>query len=249
MPEKIANALKSSRESKAAVETQRFEMYEQGDELNSFHAPLELGDIFTKISNNKQYILLTQPCDLMVRGNGKRSYDDKMGRTGTLIELVMDSGKKTVSREELRFFHEGTGQSAYANLAKPHQVQLSVLDLCVYTADGVAEIDVVDSLCPDLVIEPWKARFFLLQKHFKTAFENYQLLDEKNVDDPLISLALPNLPTSIAITPDVNANKVKYGIKRVLRLRRPWSSALLTAYSHYMARAAFDHQFERLEVT
>ena len=249
MPEKIANALKNSRESKAAVETQRFEMYEQGDELNNTHAPLELGDIFTNISNNKQCILLTQPCDLMVRENGKRSHDDKMGRTGTLIELVMDLGKIRGSREELRFFHEGTGQSAYANFAKAHQVQLSVLDLCVFTADGVAEIDVVDGLCPDLVIEPWQARFNLVKKRFKTALENYQLLNQKEVGKPLTSLALPTLSTSITIKPEVSANKVKYGIKRVLRLRRPWSSALLTAYSHYMARAAFDHQFERLEVT
>ena len=83
IPEKVAAALGEGGPSPGALRIQRYETYESDGELNGFHVPIELGDIFEKVTNRRRYILLMQPCDLMVRGNGKRSYDDKKhGRRG-----------------------------------------------------------------------------------------------------------------------------------------------------------------------
>ena len=53
-----------------AWEIQHKELYENPSYINKNHLPIELGDIFKK--GSKKYILLAQPCDLMIRSNGKR---------------------------------------------------------------------------------------------------------------------------------------------------------------------------------
>ena len=247
MPKSIARALRDSEVSHGAVQIQRFEMYDHGDELNNIHSPLELGDIFENVSSRTQYILLTQPCDLMVRKNGRRSYDDKLGRMGTLVELVVGHEKEKDSWEELPFYEEETGKPAFANFTKAHQVKLAVLDLCVFGIGGEVKIE-VGGPCPELIIEPWKRRHTYLQRFFRTALTNHKILVAKKVPERLRLLALPKLSTSVTVQPHVNADVVHYGIKRMLRIRQPWSSALLTAFSQHQARAAFEHRFERLDI-
>ena len=177
IPEKIAPALGKERASAEAHKIQRFESYESDKELNRCHIPIELGDIFEDTLSHQRYILLAQPCDLMVRGTGKRSYEDRRhGRTGALVELIVDPGDEDSSGEttegerakqkkareektkekmaqgiwvELPFYDEDPRRSAFANFAKVHQVQLAVLDLCALRADGIAGIN-VDTACPDL---------------------------------------------------------------------------------------------------
>jgi len=53
---------------------QQQEMYDSGDYINGLHLPIDIGDIFQKTSggSTKSFILLGQPCDLMVRADGKR---------------------------------------------------------------------------------------------------------------------------------------------------------------------------------
>ena len=111
-------------------------------------------DIFEK-APGRRYILLTQPCDLMVRSNGKRVYDDRLGRTGALVELVAGNAAKEAkeSWREVPFYDEDTGAPAYVDVAKVHQVQLAVLDLCASRKDGVAAIE-VGADCPEQLIEP-----------------------------------------------------------------------------------------------
>ena len=94
--EELAVALGEERASPDALRIQRFESYESTEELNQFHVPIDLGDIFEKISTRRRYILLAQPCDLMVRGDGKRSYDNKWGRTAAFVELVFDTERQRV---------------------------------------------------------------------------------------------------------------------------------------------------------
>jgi hypothetical protein len=50
---------------------QKMEVYEEDHEINSVFLPLDFGDIFEDL-NQKKYILLAQPCDLVVRANGWR---------------------------------------------------------------------------------------------------------------------------------------------------------------------------------
>ena len=246
MPQEVARAVRQESASQEALHIQRFEIYESGDELNNIHAPIELGDIFERDSNGKRYILLEQPCDLMVRSDGKRSYDKKLGRTGTLVELAYKQVAEKGSWGELPFYDEGTGNSAYANFGRAHQVRLAVLDLCAICTDGSATIQ-VEATSPELLIVPWKARHTQLKRVFKAALGQWKQLNAKQLKNELKSLALPRFSTTLRVAPVLLGENVQYGVKRVMRLRQPWSGALLTSFTQYQARAAFEHALHARE--
>ena len=243
MPHEIATALRSEMPSREALRIQRFETYEFADQLNPFYVPIELGDVFEQASNGQRYILLAQPCDLMVRGSGKRSYDAKCGRTGTLVELAIAQQRARDSWGEIPYYNEETGEPAFANFAKAHQAQLAVVDLCATQQDGVARIE-VDAESPELLIAPWKERYERLRRYFRTALDRYEQLRTRQVSDELKLLALPKLSATATAQATAGNRTVQYGFKRVMRLRQPWSGALLTAFAQFQARAAFEHPFD-----
>ena len=246
IPEEIAGVFGEEKPSHEALRIQRFEIYESDKTLNRFCLPLELGDIF-ETSSGRRFILLTQPCDLMVRPNGKRNYDEKLGRTGALVEIRVNqaaSGAKE-SQQEMPFYDQDTGAPAYADFARVHQVRLAVLDLCVLQEDGIAKIQ-IDAACPEQLIGPWKKRHQLLRSFFAGALGRYRELESKQVTVVLKRLALPVPSATVRLRETVSENSVQYDLKRVIRLGQPWSGVLLSALSQYQSRAAFEHPFDHL---
>lgn len=245
LPKKLALALGEEPPSLEARRIQRFGMYESEEALNRCYLPIDLGDIFFAESIRQYFILLTQPCDLMVRAKGRRKYENStQGRTATLVELGMsapDGGAKA-SCELMHFFDQDTGTPAFANFARVHQAKLAVLDLCAFRKDGVVKIAVEDD-SPALVIAPWQKRYKRLQSFFSKAIECYAELS--NSSNELKSLALPKLSATVDLPAAVKSKILEYDLRRVMRLRQPWSGAMLTALTQYQARAAFEHEFER----
>ena len=239
LSETLADALGAEEASEEARRMQRREMYESARDLNRCRIPIGNGDIFRAEGSGHQYILLEQPCDLLVRPNGKRIYDRKCGRTGTLVQVVIDVKKRKKSWEELRLYDAEPGKRTFVDFAKIHQVLLAVLDLCVFQEGGVARIQ-VDAGCPDLVIQPWKRRYSRLAKLFRRAIERYDRLEERSVETQLKALAVPKFSATLGIQADTQDGTIDYGIVRVGRIRQPWSEALLTGLTQRRARAAFD---------
>ena len=158
-PDRVAKALEGDGDSIEALETQRFEIYESGVELNRFRTPIGLGDIFQIGPDGKLCILLAQPCDLVVRKCGKRNYEtSKLRRMATGAELVRGKKTKRESWGRLPCFEEETGKHAFVNFGKVHQLPLAVLDLCAVNEDGSAAIN-ASAEVPDGLIEPWKKRY------------------------------------------------------------------------------------------
>lgn len=242
-PEAIATALDGDNDSDESLRIQRFEIYDSDDELNRFHTPIDIGDVFRFSTNEKYYILLAQPCDLMVRKDGMRSYEDnRFGRMAAVVELVFGCAEKRENWGELPFYEEDTGRPAFVNFARVYNVPLVVLDLCAVCKDGSALID-VSAECPALLIEPWKLRYGRLRKFFCNALGRYEELIKKDLDEETASFALPGSTTSLKLRTVIAGKTLKYGVKRMLRLRQPWSGALLTKFAQYQARTAFDHYF------
>ena len=242
IPEDLVATLGHGHPSGEALRIQRFETYDCRDQLNRFHSPVDLGDIFESPSG-RRFVLLAQPCDLMVRANGKRSYEDrKQNRTATVAELVVGRERRKVSWGELPFYDESSGEPAFADFAKTHQVRLAVLDLCVLREDGNATMD-LDSSCPEWLIESWRMRYSVLRNFFCKALSRYAQVDRSQREE-LRRLVLPAGSFTLGLGPVPRSRSVEYTLKRVMRLRQPWSGALLTAFSHFQARAAFDHPFD-----
>ena len=242
--EDLAIALGTEKPSDEALRIQRFECYESGSVLNRFHVPIDTGDIFEDISGStrRRYILLVQSCDLMVRESGRRNYDKKYGRTGALVQLVVD-GERRSSWGELPFYDKDTGKPAFANFADVHQALLAVLDLCVFQDDGVAKID-LNADSPQLLIQPWKERYRKLGRFYGSALKRCKQIELKQLGANLRLLALPQLSATIRVRATAHDRTISYGLKRVRRLRQPWCGALLTEFAQHHARAAFGHSFD-----
>ena len=141
---------------------QREELYESDDHINKNHLPLELGDIFERVGtgSTKRYILLAQPCDLMVRGDGKRH--PEMHRV-PLVEVVAAEEAPRYS-EEMPYFSESPAERWFVKLKLVHYVRLCILDLCVFNQDGTAKLS-VDGNVPSGIRPAWKARHEILSRH------------------------------------------------------------------------------------
>ena len=229
-----------------ALGIQRFEAYETGEFLNRYHQPIDLGDMFED-NDGRRYLVLAQPCDLMVRSTGglrgKRSYDNKDRRCVPLVEINTDvpQGADAKSRFViLPYYDEATGRPAYADLAKVHHVRLAVLDLCAFHADGLATID-LEAACPDVLLEPLKYRYEILRALFGRARDSHDGVRRRGFTAAEALAMVPQASTTERFRASVDNAVVRYGVKRVLRLRQPRAGAVLSAFALYYSRPAFEH--------
>ncbi len=227
-----------------AIRVQRFELFESCELLNGHALPVDLGDIFED-GKGRLFILLSQPCDLMVRPNGRRAYDSRCTRQVTLSELRIDVDPRDVkaSWAEISWYDEVTGAPAYVDFSRSHVVRLAVLDLCVLNTDGTASID-VQSECPIRLIEPWQKHYPRLKNLFNSALSRYRELETKSVTDEQKRLMLPVASLSAKFKVSVDGNFVKYDVRRVRRLNQPRAGALLTRIAQFSSRAAFEHDLD-----
>lgn len=231
----------------------RLEWFEEASDLAEQHLPLELGDMF-KIEGrpNKLYVLVAQPCDLMVRQNGERHQTVKHGlllETNPVADLSADSDEARtddpVFQFKLEFFE--AARDWRVNLRKIHYVNLEVLDLCVFGQSGKAEISLTDKL-PEFMPEAWRARFPKVVATMKKAIERYADFIRKYKMKPedavklSFSSALGNL-MSMEVVPE--SGRVKFDLSRVGRIKQPRAGALLSRYANALARDAFDHDLTR----
>jgi len=94
---------------------QREELYEFELHIN------QIGDIFERVdaTSEKRYILLAQPCDLMVRSDGRRH--PELDRV-PLVEVVC-AEKAPNYAEELPYFGSSPAERWYVKLKRVHQVR------------------------------------------------------------------------------------------------------------------------------
>lgn len=106
------------------------DLYETSEYLISHKMPIDVGDIFQKTGGKKQYILLEQPCDLMIRGDtGKRNAE-----TVALVELVEKprvpkEAKTKDSFLELEYYSEDEAIQCFVDMAKCVIVPACIVDL------------------------------------------------------------------------------------------------------------------------
>ncbi len=226
---------------------QRLELYEEPSYLNSLHMPIELGDIFERTSGDKykKFIVLAQPCDLMVRSNGKRHEAISEVILAEIVDIT-DEATKSQSQEthfELPYY-SSDGKSQYVSFRKRHTVKLCVLDLCVYQDDGSSIIKLSDS-CSDNIIPAWKHHYDELQKIANKQINRYTQLQRENARREILALAIPQSSNDNLFKGKIDPTErsISYECRRVGRLCQPQALAMLTKFANYLARAAFEVDF------
>jgi hypothetical protein len=246
-------------------EIRRLELYEDKAYVNNLHMPIELGDIFevTSTKSCKKFILLGQPCDLMVRSKGKRKATEV-----TFAEIIgcdeLDGKSKDAHGKplhpdafyELPYFSED-GITHYVSFQKKYTVKLSIIDLCVYQDDGSASLN-TNMPCPNYIIPSWENHYKLLLQTIKDLIAQYDqvyrycsklLPDEAEhvlsfAKARILALPETNEPINL-FTGDINLSEqsISYNLRRSGRLSQDHSTVLLAKFASFIARNAFDHDF------
>lgn len=231
---------------------QREELYELDDHINKNHLPLELGDIFERVGGDsvKKYILLAQPCDLMVRGDGKRH--PELHRV-PLAEVVPAERTPHYS-EEMPYFDASPFKKWFVKLKTVHFVRGCLLDLCVFNQDGVARLT-VDGNAPAGIRPAWKARHDILSRHWSRAVRKADILAsvanepqavievKQEIARGLGSLLFDDDPFKGDLAEPGGTRSVTYNCKRLGRLSRARAIGLLMSYTATLGRPAYDREF------
>ncbi len=222
---------------------QNLELYEDGGLINQSHLPIELGDIFEKTTSGRRFILVAQPCDLMVRGQGTRR---PSVNEGVLAEIRKDPDRVNVDSLAALEFYESREHSWFVDLGKTYTVALSVLDLCSYQEDGTACM-VTTSRCPECVIPSWQKHYDKLSRYFESLVSKYDALKALGLDKQEIERGILRSSADGLFKGKVDSQRktISYDCKRIGRICRPHAEALLTKYAHHITRAAFEHYFDK----
>jgi hypothetical protein len=248
-------------------ELRRQEMYAKGKLINGLYKPIENGDIFEVEGKGKgKYILLSQPCDLVVRSSGptKGSRTNKVAYLLEIVsfdkELLSEKLEKTRDRKSLAFnywqnrgmldyFEQSEQLISVVNLFGAQVVNLDVLDLIMFNKEGVATIDTAAAI-PEALHIGLTERFSKLKKGFESTLikmnQHREVLKavKKHWQEPLVKSLLPCLSVNDKLgKQDQSGTTFSFGIKRIKSLRDPYAKNLLDKYTRYLSRTGDLHDF------
>ena len=234
---------------------QRLEIYDSHEGLNDLHLPLEVGDIFEDPHTMQQYILLAQPCDLMVRAKGLRKGTRDPRQMAPLAAVSKHTGKAGETptfrafEHELPHFCDSALDYCCVALNEVCHVPIWLLDLAVFNADGNCRIS-KGQATPAVLTAPWRKRLSILIERGEdvvTTIDGIPSLDDQTRASTLQALLRLPLGTPVIATIGPEGRKpgenwvLSAGFKRVGRLRERHATAMLTQYGSYTTRLAHPH--------
>jgi hypothetical protein len=242
----------------ALASLRRAEIWDDEGTVNSAFSPLANGDVFQldggeeeTWNQNRRFVLLGQPCDLMIRQDGSRAQNDAM-----LVTLKQDQGgnpREKVPR--LPFLLDGERWKLdFSDIA---HVRLDVLDLACFRRDGRVRLDTDHVASPSLLsalTKVYGARTQYLDGLLAAAAPvGVATFDEKllltmSTNRFLAHVKLGRRKAARAedrgSRREALPERVAWNLRRVGRIRVPYSSALLEQFLLLMGRRAFDLDFE-----
>lgn len=235
----------------------RQELYEGADLVNTYRDPLRNGDLFELLTDKPEtWVLIVQPCDVVVRGNGERNRENTF-KVAVLAPIRIVTGRlgqaDGQSFELPRFGDDGLSHGI-VEFAKGSTASLRVLDLAVLNRDGKCEFDPAAKLeGENYYSRGWQRRAQRLSDDFgKTA---KSIADEikklKGGDKIVIKALLPRagMGAKLGNRGDFKDGKFSYPLRRIGRVRDPLAASMLGAFGRYLSRDAFDHDFAFLPST
>jgi hypothetical protein len=224
---------------------QHDELFDAAELLNPAHQPIDLGDIF-EVGGEQYYILLAQPCDLMVRRSGRIDMV-------TLVQIqtyaATTDDPKGISSFRLNYFENQPEKKTFVKFRNSFQISLNVLDLAVFNGDGQCRIPLSDADANEFpaLHKPWRRRFEVLQRYYQATHQEFQkiaYLRASNYQKRALKHLLLCSDKDIDLSYDANGS-FEFGIRRVGRYRVPLSTQLLSAYFSFLSRNPQEHDFAR----
>jgi len=204
--------------------------------------------------------LIGQECDLMMRNTGSRSSKNTIAtlvkiatfEIDTLKSKLLDSNHYFANKFRLDYFESGTSKVGVAQFLNFTNIDLNILDLCVFNVNGDAILDLNNlNMDTELLSTSWEKRFNIMSTNCRTEADKLDLLIPevnklaKAIRDPILKKIYPNLGVSSQIGTAISYNGriYKFGIKRIMRLKNFGANYLIDRYYKHLARTAEPHDF------
>jgi hypothetical protein len=196
---------------------------------------------------------------MMVRHDDPKG-ERKYGVTeGVLLEVVIEKGKYDPTLTYRLDYYQKTGEHAYVDFSTARGVNLTILDLCAMREDGKAELEAFDQTTKEKFIPSWKSHNNNIRIKLRAACQSWFQMtqactgiqtqkDKVNSaikESAFAELFGPNLWVPFQPTRKGSSGNIviEFQCKRIRRLNQPWAGAMLTAYTQYLSRAAFEHDY------
>lgn len=224
------------------------EFYDDINYINSIYCTIANGDIF--LIKGKYFILLAQPCNLSIRGDGRRSYDLDQA---FLVPLYGNEKHLGTFCEELQYPFNKT--FCHVSFVDRQRVSLSILDLVSYNRNGEATIDIhinSENLPGhEIMQDNLLKRYNKIKDKISSIHQTYELALNGRNDKNTINLfskyfCKPLMGgEKVAVKPKIEASKISFDIKRVGRYNSYGAHVLLQQFMSYMSRPEFPAKFDR----
>ena len=237
-----------------AIRFQRVEVYEDAEDINSLLFPLELGDVFETEDGNR-FVVLGQPCDLMVRADrGFRRGASFDNRQFVVLATINGNDKVQFNAQAWQYklpHYGGPKVNSFVDLNATYWIPAWILDLASLNTDGTAQLSHDHAQSP-LLIPAWRLRLKKLIGRVQAAVDRYKALviananEDQSAFQSLLGLP-PECPFSVELSATDSEWQVSCGIRRVMRIREPFASALYVQFGNWSTRPAFPHDLTRIE--
>ena len=211
--------------------------------INSMYSPVSYGDIFT--INNKNYFLINQSCNIVIRSNGQRK---SQCATLLLIEnnINFEDSNFSLSHYELKHFKNNRQYCISYN--KAINIDFSVLDLCCLNSDGYIRLE------NDFNFESVKYRYSVGMAIGLTSSINHniKLSEEYNlIEANKSTFSVADIISKVRNIYKDNSTElqiefidgVHYNGKRTCRLNQNITDDICGKYSEYHSRKGLDFDF------
>ncbi|MBY3297644.1 hypothetical protein HFO10_17115 [Rhizobium laguerreae] len=234
------------------------EVYEPANLVNGFNDPLRNGDVFeaTFGTETEQFILIAQPCDLMVRKNGQRSREDNF-KVAVVAPIEVVPANSVQHRKPDTFllpnFGDDGNEVGIVSFAKATVANLRVLDLAVMHKSGHCDVEpkVLKSEAVGFASRSWAERAKEIAKYFDKIAKQVETA-RKEHGDPVADLIAKAITPRAAMSKKFaelgtyQGSKFSYPLKRVNRVRDPLAASLLSALGAYLSRDAYEHDYSEV---
>ena len=223
-------------------EIMRLELYEDAKFVNEAHLPLELGDIFE--TGGQKYILVAQPCDLVIRTSGNRK-----AQSVFLVRIEMHrSSQDPKFCFHLDYFDLDSRRKGWAKFRNAFHISPDVLDLAVFNSDGQCKYD--PSATVPMLHTPWHNRLQEIKETFQRhreqideIYEHIPDLNDETQEYLKASLTHRLTASTLDISLDYENGIFEFGLRRIDRYRQPGALRLLNHFVAFLSRDAEEHDF------
>ena len=212
------------------------ETFDPARVVNDNFSPVFLGDVFVveRGEGVDHYVLIAQPCDLIIRDTSRRNNNE-----GLFLKISTKEPKNESFGYRFQFPELGCRWIHYSNSIP---VNLNLLDVVSFRRDGKLlfnrDLEPSEMMLPGVL-----KKFEQLQRSFGALFKPSGERTGEQLGAKYRRFSLSNFAGG---DDPLNEGHIELPITRIGRIRSPHAEAILAGFAVYHTRVAFDYDFSDL---